>query len=138
MAQQSIEERLASLEKESADRLASLEREVKELKQELAKRRTLEGLRADVQELQVRYQAHEEYVSDRLNELEGHLTTRMDVLEDNQNTRFQELQNGQQELQTGQQELQAGLTGLAGEAQGLAAGQQQILDLLRSKPRTND
>ncbi len=131
MAQQSIEERLASLEKESADRLASLEREVKELKQELAKRRTLEGLRADVQELQVRYQAHEEYVSDRLNELEGHLTTRMDVLEDNQNTRFQELQNGQQELQ-------AGLTGLAGETQGLAAGQQQILDLLRSKPRTND
>lgn len=55
MAQQSIEERLASLEKESQARLASLEKEIQGLKQELAKRRTLEGLRTDVQELQIRY-----------------------------------------------------------------------------------
>jgi len=113
-------------------RLASLEKEVTELKQELAKRRTLDGLRTDVQELQARYQAHEEYVTERLNDLEGHVTTRIDVLEDNQNTRFQKLEDSQQELQ-------AGLTGLAGQVQGLAAGQQQILELLQAgKPKTND
>ncbi len=58
MPKQSVEDRLASLEKDTA-RLASLEKEVQELKTELAKRLVLEGLRVDVQELQVRYGAHE-------------------------------------------------------------------------------
>lgn len=113
MAEQSIEERLTSLEKDSAERLASLEQEVQDLKTELAKRLVLEGLRADVQELQVRYGAHEEYVTDRLNDFEGHVTEQIN-----------ELKSGVQEVRAGQQALQA---------QG-----EQILAILTGKARTND
>ncbi len=123
MAQQNIEERLASLEKDAA-RLASLEKEVRELKQELAKRRTLEGLRTDVQELQVRYGAHEEYVTERLNDFEAHITTRMDVLEQNLTTSQQALTNTVQGLQASQMTLQA--------------GQEQILAILTGRAKTND
>ncbi len=113
MAEQSIEDRLASLEKDSAERLASLEQEVRDLKAELAKRLVLEGLRADVQELQVRYGAHEEYVTDRLNDFEAHMTEQMN-----------ELKESVQEVRAGQQ--------------GLQAGQEQILAILTGKARTND
>lgn len=113
------------------DRLASLEKEVTELKQELAKRRTLDGLRTDVQELQARYQAHEEYVTERLNDFEDHVTTRIDavttridVVEDNLTAKLQGLQTSQQELRTGQEALQA--------------GQEQILAILTGKAKTND
>lgn len=113
MAKQSMEERLTSLEKQSAARLTSLEQEVKELKAELAKRRTLEGLRTDVQELQVRYGAHEEYVTERLNDFEAHMTEQMN-----------ELKGNVQEVRAGQQ--------------GLQAGQEQILAILTGKAKTND
>lgn len=102
MTQQSTEERLALLEKE-----------VQDLKQELAKRRTLEGLRMDVQELQERYQAHETYVSERLNDFESHVTTRIDVLEQNVTGQIQELRTGQQVLQAGQEQILALLTNKA-------------------------
>ncbi len=113
MAEQSIEDRLTSLEKDSAERLASLEQQVKDLKAELAKRLILEGLRTDVQELQVRYGAHEEYVADRLNEFEGHVTEQIN-----------ELKGSVQEVRVGQQALQA---------QG-----EQILAILTGKAKTND
>jgi hypothetical protein len=73
----------------------------------------------------VLFQAHQEYVTDRLNDFESHINVRLDVAEDNNAARSHE--------------LQAGLTGLAGQVQGLAAGQQQILELLTGgKPKQND
>jgi chromosome segregation ATPase len=131
MPQQSIEERLASLEKQSTERLASLEQEVKELKQELARRRTLEGLRADVQELQVRYQAHEEYVTERLNDLDAHVNTRLDVMEDHTTERF----NAVDEQFNA---VDKRLTTLTEGQQTLQAGQEQILAILTRQARTND
>ncbi|SRR6266851_5416915 len=102
MAQQSIEDRLAHLESKMA-----------EYEAERAQMRALEALRTEVKELGVRYQAHEEYVSDRLNDFEAHVNTRLDVIEDNQNSRFQELQAGQQALKSGQDQILAILTGKA-------------------------
>ena len=63
------------------ERLAALEKEVVELKQQLTERLSFEGLRADVKELQIRYQAHEEYVTDRLNNFEEHVETRLNLMD---------------------------------------------------------
>ena len=120
------------------DRLAALEQEVVELKQRFAERLSFEELRFEVKELQVRYQAHEEYVADRLDAFEEHvgtrldlMTARLDTLEDNHNARFQELQVGQQELRGSVQELQAGQL-------ALQSGQEQILAILTGRAKTND
>lgn len=142
---QSIEERLASLEKDAAERLALLENEAQALKQELARRRTLEGLRTDVQEIRARYQVHEEYVTERLNDFESHVMTRIDVVEDGLSAKIQDLQTGQQDLRVGQddlrgsvQDLRAGQQALHSGQEALQVGQEQILAILASQARTND
>ena len=143
MAQQSIEERLAFLESKIA-----------EYEAERAQMRSLERvLRSGQSELRDIFQAHQEYVTNRLHNFETHITARLDVAEDNNAARFAELQTGQLELRQGQQEhkiaiekLQIGqlehkvaIENLADEVRGLAAGQQQILDLLTGgKPKKND
>jgi chromosome segregation ATPase len=123
MAQQSIE-----------DRLAYLESKIAEYEAERAQTRALEALRTEVRELSVRYQAHEEYVSDRLDTFEVHINTRLDVMED----QVQELRGDVQEVRTGFQELQAGQQELRAGFQGLQSGQDQILAILTGKARTND
>jgi chromosome segregation ATPase len=138
MPQNSIEERLFNLEKQSVERLALLEQEVQDLKQELARWPTLEGLRTDVQELRARYQAHEEDVTERLNDFEGHVTTRMDVLEGGLTAKIQDLQTGQMELRGSVQDLRAGQQELHSGQEALQAGQDQILAILTGKACTND
>ncbi len=128
MAQQSIEERLASLEHQIA-----------ELQAERAQMRELGALRTDVKALSLRYQAHEEYVSDRLNDFEDHIKVRIDVVEDNLTARLDAHTIAIQVLQEGQQEHKAAIENLAGSVRGLAVGQQQILDLLTGgKPKGHD
>lgn len=116
MAQQSIE-----------DRLAYLERKIAEYEAERTQSRDWAALRTEVKELSVRYQAHEEYVSDRLNDFEARVNARFDHVY----TQLDELQTGQQELQVGFQELRAG-------QQALQSGQDQILAILTGKAKTND
>lgn len=106
MTQQSIE-----------DRLAVIERKIAELEAERAQLRNLARLQVGQTELRAMFDGHQEYLSDRLETFENHITVRLDVAEDNNNARFQELQAGQNELR---------------------AGQQQILDILLGKPKTND
>lgn len=127
------------------ERLAALEKEVVELKQQLTERLSFERLRTDVKELQVRYQAHEEYLTDRLNDFEEHvdtrlnvtemrldlMTTRLDTLEDNLTGQLNEQKAAIEKLQEGQLALQEGQL-------ALQSGQEQILAILTGKARTND
>jgi uncharacterized protein (DUF3084 family) len=126
------------------ERLTALEKEMVEMKKQLAESRSFERLRsADIQELRARYQAHEEYVTDRLNDFEDHVTVRIDTLEtrfDTLETRFDALETRFDTLEAHQnqqfQEVKTGVTALAGQVQELAAGQQQILEFLRGdKPK---
>ncbi len=134
------------------DRLAALEKEVVELKQKLTERLSFEELRADVKklrtdqtELRLFFEAHEQYVTDRLNTFEEHITTRLDVLEDTYDTRLNAVENqltklaeGQQELQSGQLALQSGKLALQSGQLALQSGQDQILAILTGKAKPND
>lgn len=120
------------------DRLAALEKEVVELKQKLTERLSFEELRADVKELRTNqtelrlfFEAHEQYVTDRLNTFEEHITTRLDALEDTYDTRLNAVENQLTKLAEGQQELQSGQL-------ALQSGQDQILAILTGKAKTND
>ena len=142
---QQIEEDGLEQSLSTEERLAALEKEVVELKQQLTERLSFERLRTDVKELQVRYQAHEEYVTDRLNDFEEHvetrldlMTTRIDVMEDNNNARFDAIESRLTTLAEGQQELQAGQIALQSGQLALQSGQEQILAILTGKARMND
>jgi hypothetical protein len=106
MTQQSIE-----------DRLAIIEGKIAELEAERARLRTLSTLQVRQTELREMFDGLQEYVGDRMQTFEEHVNLRIDLVEDNNTARFQELKSGQQTLQ---------------------AGQEQILAILTGKPKTND
>jgi len=115
MAQQSIEERLAFLESKIA-----------EYEAERAQMRSLERvLRSGQSELRDIFQAHQEYVTNRLHNFETHITARLDVAEDNNAARFAELQTGQLELRQGQQEHKIAIEKLQIGQLELRQGQQE-------------
>ena len=106
MTQQSIE-----------DRLAIIESKIVELEAERARLRSLSTLQVRQTELREMFDGLQEYVGDRLQTFEEHVTLRLDLAEDTNTARFQEIKAGQQALQ---------------------AGQEQILAILTGKPKTND
>ena len=134
------------------ERLAALEKEVVELKQQLTERLSFEGLRADVKELQVRYQAHEEYVTDRLNNFEEHVemrlnlmdmrldavATRLDTVEENLTGQLNEQKAQLNEQKAAMEKLQEGQLALQEGQLALQSGQEQILAILTGKAKTND
>jgi hypothetical protein len=118
------------------ERLAALERDVAELKQarriqedrDIALLARVDGFIDDLRriervqmrgfdDLRTEMRAGQEYMNARMDALETHVDVRIDVIEDNLTTRLDEQRVAIQSLQ---------------------AGQSLILEILQSKPKTND
>jgi hypothetical protein len=120
-----LEARMAALEsskREQEDRdialLARVDGFIDDLRRiERVQMRGFDELRADHNDLHAEFRAHQEYMGERFDTIENHLNVRIDVIEDNLTARLDEQRVAIQTLQ---------------------AGQQQILDILQSKLKTND
>lgn len=102
------------------DRLTYLESKIAEYEAERTQARAIQGLRTDITELRAVFHAHEEYVTDRLNNFENNLTTQIKTVE----TDVKSLKEDIGTIKEGQQ--------------ALAASQGQILAILTGKAKTND
>lgn len=121
--------------------------------------RGFDELRTGQNDLRAVQHAQEEYLTARINDVEGHLTARLDTV-DNQlghlTARLDTVEDhltalteavvshkeiieaihaGQKALQAGLLTLQAGLQALQAEQRVLQAGQQQIFEILAGRPR---
>jgi len=134
MTQQSIE-----------DRLAVIERKIAELEAERAHLRSLATLQVKQTELRAMFDAYQEYIADQIQAFKEDVTMRLDATDDHNEARFHELQEDVQSLQgdvknlqAGQQELHAGVQSLQTDVRSLQAGMDQILAILTGHAHLND